>query len=277
LLNFFNVYFQPPGGKVRRPIRTSVPSNGDGSTSQPLTGQVPTIASGTPSGSARTNAKIKSAVAGSDGPIVFCPSPPKKLSSSSAPPSSASIIRRNSAGPTPTLTPPSAIKGEILVTRRVRSGPKERSSPLSPDCANDNEETNGKISYSANGTSSEESSPRKDVKQTDGSSSGDKRKRRPASEPDKTKDELAVYYEEQIKPLLFQMEEKFSADNTSELCRDCLKLWNLLERRGMMGKASGTSSARRRGEILKTLFKFLDVTDPRLMLRLGKLILSVSI
>lgn len=107
-------------------------------------------------------------------------------------------------------------------------------------------------------------------------SSGDKRKRKQGSESEKAKDELAAYYEEQVKPLLAQMEEKFLADSTSELCRDCLKLWNLLERKGMMGKASGSSSARRRGEILKTLFKFLDVTDPRLMLRLGKLILSVS-
>ncbi|XP_031553121.1 armadillo repeat-containing protein 2-like [Actinia tenebrosa] len=268
----------PPSSKVRRPIRTSLPSNGDTNTSQPLTGQVPTIASGTPSISPKTNAKIKSAVAGSDGPIVFCPSPPKKVLSSNTPPSSASIARRNSAGPTPTPTPPSAIKADLLVTRRVRSGPKERSSPLSPEeCAAENQELNKKLNYNGNGTRSEESSPKKDVNHTERASSGDKRKRKPGSESDKTKDELALYYEEQVKPLLVQMEDKFSANNTGELCRDCLKLWNLLERKGMMGKASGSSSARRRGEILKTLFKFLDVTDPRLMLRLGKLILSMKV
>lgn len=196
--------------------------------------------------------------------------------SSNTPPSSASITRRNSAGPTP--TPPSAIKSDLLITRRVRSGPKERSAPLSPEeCESENQQPNNKLNYNENGRSSEETSPKKDVKQTERTSSGDKRKRKPGTESDKAKDELALYYEEQVKPLLVQMEEKFIVNSTSELCRDCLKLWNLLERKGMMGKASGSSSARRRGEILKTLFKFLDVTDPRLMLRLGKLILSVSI
>ena len=80
-----------------------------------------------------------------------------------------------------------------------------------------------------------------------------------------------------MKPLLSQMEERFAERNVKDLCQDCLKLWNALERKGLMGKASGSFSARRRGEILRTVFKFLDLSDPRLLLRLGRLILSVSI
>jgi len=115
-------------------------------------------------------------------------------------------------------------------------------------------------------------SPKKEVNRT---SSGDKRKRK-QTDSDKGKDELTQYHEEQVKPLLAKMEEKFTANNTADLASDCLLLWNILEKKAMLGRASGSSSAKRRGEILKTLFKFLDVNDSKLVLRLGRLILSVS-
>lgn len=44
-----------------------------------------------------------------------------------------------------------------------------------------------------------------------------------------------------------------------------------------MGKVSGSFFVRRRGEILRIVFKFLDFSDLRLFLRFGRLILSVSI
>jgi len=108
------------------------------------------------------------------------------------------------------------------------------------------------------------------------SGSGDKRKKKSQQGEDKQKDELVPYYEENVKPLLSQMEERLAERNVKELCQDCLKLWNALEKKGLIGKASGSFSARRRGEILRTVFKFLDLSDPRLLLRLGRLILSVS-
>ncbi|KAK3739022.1 hypothetical protein QZH41_010480 [Actinostola sp. cb2023] len=264
----------PPGGKPRRPIRTSFPMAHNGEV--PISTHVPTIASGTPPSSGRPNAKIKAAVVGqggSDGHLTFCPSPPKLGSPLNTPPSSASIIRRNSAGPTP--TPPSGIKHEMLATRRVRSGPKERISPRSPD--NNNEEIEKEINNDGNnsdGTSLEVVSPRKDAQSR--SNSGDKRKRKP-SDADKLRDDLTLYHEEQVKPLLSRMEEKFTSNNTAELSQDCLLLWNVLKKKDMIGKSSGSTSARRRGEILKTLFKFLDVNDSRLVLRLGRLILSMKV
>ena len=245
-------------------MRSSLPSTTNGEV------HTPTIAA--PPSTGRPKSKIKAAVINNnEGSLAFCPSPPKIGSPSGTPPSSAGKIRRNSAGPTP--TPPSGIKSDLIVTRRVRSGPKERISPRSPDSDAVSRRINDQVNNNNSDDSSvEDVSPRKDVR----SSSGDKRKRKPV-ETDKQKDELTLYHEEHVKPLLSRMEEKFVSNRIAELASDCLLLCKVLEEKGMIGKASGSTSAKRRGEILKTLFKFLDVNDSRLVLRLGKLILSVSI
>ena len=171
---------------------------------------------------------------------------------------------------------------DVTGTRRVRSGPKERSPPVVDSVTRvksgpvergdpieiSNEQTVGQTSPT---------SERSKKKGGERGGSGDKRRKKSQLEEDKPKDELVSYYEEHVKPLLAQMEERFAEKNVKDLCHDCLKLWNALEKKGLIGKASGSFSARRRGEILRTIFKFLDLSDPRLILRLGRLILSVSI
>lgn len=204
---------------------------------------------------------------------------PKRGSLSGTPPNVGETFRQSSSE---ILPAPPAVSRDVVGARRVRSGPKERSPPVVDSITRvksgplERGDPTGISSEQTAGPTSP-TSGRTRKKGGERSGSGDKRRKRSQAEEDKPKDELVSYYEEHVKPLLSQMEERFAERNVKDLCQDCLKLWNALERKGLMGKASGSFSARRRGEILRTVFKFLDLSDPRLLLRLGRLILSVSI
>lgn len=212
--------------------------------------------------------------------IELCPSPPKRGSPSSTPPTSlGEPFQRNSAEIVPA---PPAVSRDVIGARRVRSGPKERSPPVVDSIARvkSGPLERGDPTGNSNEQTVDESSPTsgRRKKGSERNGSGDKRRKKSQIESEeKPKDELVSYYEEHVKPLLSQMEERFAEKNAKDLCQDCLKLWHALEKKGLIGKASGSFSARRRGEILRTIFKFLDLNDPRLLLRLGRLILSVSI
>ena len=228
----------------------------------------------------KLNQKLRNAVIGQqdkERQIELCPSPPKRGSPSRTPSGLVEPFRCNSADTFP--TPPN-VPRDIVGARRVRSGPKERSPPVvnsvnrvksgplergDPIVTSD-EQTLGQMSPTMG----------RQKKGSERSGSGDKRKKKSQQEEEKPKDELVTYYDKHVKPLLSQMEERFAERNVKNLCQDCLKLWNALEKKSLIGKASGSFSARRRGEILRTVFKFLDLSDPRLLLRLGRLILSVS-
>ena len=229
---------------------------------------------------AKANQKLKNAIIGQTDSVrenAVCPSLPKRVSPSNTPPTSADGVRRSSTGPLP--APPSSNKVDQLVPRRVKSGPKERVGPVIDETIRVRSgPTNRSLLHDQAPTESEEGQWRSGSgKKGERAGSGDRRKKKPHSAGERpAKDELALYYDEQVKPLLCQMEEKFAGRNGTELCQDCLRLWHVLDRKAMIGKASGSSSSRRRGEILRTIFKFLDITEPRLLLRLGRLILSVS-
>ncbi|XP_015772193.1 PREDICTED: armadillo repeat-containing protein 2-like [Acropora digitifera] len=244
----------PPSGKSRRAIRASLSSPLEDLNAEQLSQKLQDVVSNQPE---------------KDPQLEHCPSPPKKGSPSKT--SVADTSRQNSAASVPT---PPAVPRDGAGTRRVRSGPKERSSPTvnalhriksSPLERRDQDSD----------LSSEAAERHK--KGSERAGSGDKRKKKAHHDDEKQKDELAIYYEDNVKPLLCQMEQKFADRNVKELCQDCLKLWNVLEKKGFIGKASGSFSARRRGEILRTVFKFLDLSEPRLLLRLGRLILSMKV
>jgi len=252
-----------PSGKSRRPLRSSLSGPSEEISAEKL------------------NQKLRNAVIGQqdkEPQLELCPSPPKKGSPSRVPPSLGEPFRRNSADTFP--TPPS-VPRDVIGTRRVRSGPKERSPPVvnSVGRVKSGPPERGELVVTTNEQTVDKTSPTTDRKKKGGerSGSGDKRKKKSQQEEDKQKDELVSYYEENVKPLLSQMEERFVERNVKELCQDCLKLWNALEKKGLIGKASGSFSARRRGEVLRTVFKFLDLSDPRLLLRLGRLILSMKV
>ncbi|KAL9969241.1 hypothetical protein ACROYT_G021436 [Oculina patagonica] len=253
-----------PSGKARRPLRSSLSGPVEELNAEKLNQKLHNVAIGQQDREARTE---------------LSPSPPKRGSLSGTPPSLSEALRRSSSEILPT---PPAVSKDVTTTRRVRSGPKERSPPVVDSITRvksgplergdptgiSNEQTVGQTSPTS-GRSRKKASER--------GGSGDKKRKKPQVEEDKPKDELVSYYEEHVKPLLAQMEERFAEKNVKDLCQDCLKLWNALEKKGLIGKASGSFSARRRGEILRTVFKFLDLSDPRLLLRLGRLILSMKV
>lgn len=262
---FFTIScFIQPSGKVRRPLRSSLSGPVEELNAEKLSQKLHNVAKGQQDRETRTE---------------FSPSPPQRGSLSGTPPSLSGPIRRSSSEILPT---PPVVSKDVTGTRRVRSGPKERSPPVLDSI---NRVKSGPVERGDPiGTSNEQTvgqtsptSERSKKKGGERGGSGDKRRKKSQLEEDKPKDELVSYYEEHVKPLLTQMEERFAEKNVKDLCHDCLKLWNALEKKGLIGKASGSFSARRRGEILRTIFKFLDLSDPRLILRLGRLILSVSI
>lgn len=261
---FFTVScFLQPSGKARRPLRSSLSSPVEGLNAEKLNQKLHNVVIGQQDREARAE---------------LSPSPPKRGSLSGTPPSLDEPLRRSSSEILP--TPPAASR-DVTATRRVRSGPKERSPPVVDSITRVKSgplERGDPIGISSQQTVGQTSptSGRSRKKASERGGSGDKRRKKSQVEEDKPKDELVSYYEEHVKPLLAQMEERFAEKNIKDLCQDCLKLWNALEKKGLIGKASGSFSARRRGEILRTVFKFLDLSDPRLLLRLGRLILSVS-
>ena len=248
-------------GKSRRPLRSSLSGSGEDLNAEKLSQKLRKAALGQ----------------GRDARAELSPSPPKRGSFSGTPPHMSEPLRRTSSEIFP--TPPTVSK-DMVSSRRVRSGPKERCSPVIDSVTRvksgplERGDPTGVGNEQVDAQSCSSSERRK--KSAERSGSGDKRRKKSQADDDKPKDELVSYYEENVKPLLTQMEERFAEKNMKELCQDCLKLWNALEKKGLIGKASGSFSARRRGEILRTVFKFLDLSDPRLLLRLGRLILAVS-
>ena len=259
----FTIFLQP-SGKARRPLRSSLSGPFEELSAEKLNQKLHNIVIGQQDKEAKTEVP---------------PCPPKRGSFSGTPPNVAEPLRHSSSDISPM---PPTVSRDVIGARRVRSGPKERSPPIIDSVTRvksgplergdpagiSSEQTVGQTSPTSGRT-------RKKGGERGGS--GDKRRKKSQAEEEKPKDELVSYYDEHVKPLLSQMEERFVEKNVKDLCQDCLKLWNALEKKGLMGKASGSFSARRRGEILRTVFKFLDLSDPRLLLRLGRLILLVSI
>ena len=256
-------FFLQPSGKVRRPLRSSLSCPSEELNAEKLNEELHNIVIGQQDKEARAE---------------LPPCLPKRGSFSGTSPDVGEPLQHSSSE---ILPAPPAISRDVVGTRRVRSGPKERSPPVVDSVTRvksgplERGDPAGISSQQAVGQTSP-TSGRTKKKGGERVGSGDKRRKKSQAEEDKPKDELVSYYEEHVKPLLSQMEERFTERNVKDLCQDCLKLWIVLEKKGLMGKASGSFSGRRRGEILRTVFKFLDLSDPRLLLRLGRLILSVS-
>lgn len=79
-----------------------------------------------------------------------------------------------------------------------------------------------------------------------------------------------IVYEEYVRPLL---EGLNVATESKDLCWSISQIYTVLEERNLLGRQSG----KRRGTILKAIFKLLDNDDPRLLLRLAKLILALQV
>lgn len=83
------------------------------------------------------------------------------------------------------------------------------------------------------------------------------------------------FWKAEVVPLLQQLEST-SYQDVEHLCESCSSLWACLERRGLLGRTGGEAGAKKRGLVLRTVFKLLDHKEPRLLLKVAKIIIAVS-
>ncbi|NWI89186.1 ARMC2 protein, partial [Pitta sordida] len=82
-------------------------------------------------------------------------------------------------------------------------------------------------------------------------------------------EEEEVFWRIKILPILHELEKKDSVEN---LCLACTKLYQALNEGNMLGKRF-----KRRSELLKTLYKLVDIDSDPLGLKLAKIILAMKV
>ena len=84
------------------------------------------------------------------------------------------------------------------------------------------------------------------------------------------------FWDTEVVPLLSELDEGTSVD-VSRLCEVCGSLWTVLKRHDLLGRTGGVGGSKRRATVLRSVFKLLDHKDPRLLLKLSRIILGVSL
>ena len=84
------------------------------------------------------------------------------------------------------------------------------------------------------------------------------------------------FWELEISPLLSDLEST-SYEDIEHLCESCSLLWLSLKRHNLIGRTGGVGGSKRRSVVLKTIFKLLDHKDPKLLLKVAKIIIAVSL
>lgn len=98
---------------------------------------------------------------------------------------------------------------------------------------------------------------------------------RSSSKPDLKKTAVA-FWDAEVAPLLSELETT-SSDNVTHLCQVCEVLWSTLEQRDLLGRTGGAGGSKRRGTVLRTVFKLLDHKDSQLLLKVARIIIAVSV
>ena len=93
---------------------------------------------------------------------------------------------------------------------------------------------------------------------------------------DSNSDSQSLLFKDNVEPLLRQMELNYLHSDIEALSVNFDVLWKALELCGLLVKASGSGSARRRTTVLRTIFKFVDIESPIVVLKLCKVALKVS-
>eukprot|EP00794_Sanderia_malayensis_P021357 gene21357-23433_t len=84
-------------------------------------------------------------------------------------------------------------------------------------------------------------------------------------------------FKESIEPLLKQMELNYLHADFVSLGVNFDVLWKTLELCNLLGKGTGSSAARKRAVVLRTIFKFVDSDSAEVILKLCKLALSMKV
>ena len=99
---------------------------------------------------------------------------------------------------------------------------------------------------------------------------------RSSSKPDLKKTEAVAFWDAEVAPLLSELETT-SSDNVTHLCQVCEVLWSILEQQDLLGRTGGAGGSKRRGTVLRTVFKLLDHKDSQLLLKVARIIIAVSV
>ncbi|XP_066275895.1 armadillo repeat-containing protein 2-like [Branchiostoma lanceolatum] len=84
--------------------------------------------------------------------------------------------------------------------------------------------------------------------------------------------EEALFWNTSVLPILTDMENHSKDKKHRTLCDLCDRLYTTLDTASLLGRA-----AKRRSALLKTLYKLIDIDDPRVMLKLARLILVLKV
>ena len=84
------------------------------------------------------------------------------------------------------------------------------------------------------------------------------------------------FWDNEIVPLLTSLENTPYSE-TARLCEVCGFLWSRLEQHDLLGRTGGVGGTKKRATVLRTVFKLLDHKDPRLLLKVAKIITAVSV
>lgn len=83
------------------------------------------------------------------------------------------------------------------------------------------------------------------------------------------------FWDSEVVPLLSALEGTPYSE-TAKLCEVCDSLWSRLEQHNLLGRTGGVGGTKKRGTVLRTVFKLLDHKDPHLLLKVAKIITAVS-
>ena len=119
-----------------------------------------------------------------------------------------------------------------------------------------------------------EKSPKEVVNdQSVSESKSSKTSRKSSRKSSATSAELPIW-DSEILPLLKNLDAT-PYDSTSELCEICDLLWTSLSTHSLLGRTGGLGGTKRRGNVLRTVFRLLDHKNPHLLLKVSKIILAV--
>ena len=88
------------------------------------------------------------------------------------------------------------------------------------------------------------------------------------------KEKAVTYWNTHIAPLLPEMNP--ATQDTQKLCLLLDQLWEKLSVGNFLGRSGGVGGSKRRGTVLKAVFRLLDSKDPQLLLKVAKILFGVS-
>lgn len=98
-----------------------------------------------------------------------------------------------------------------------------------------------------------------------------------APTPADNRNKTSMIWDSEVAPLLLELDSASSSlEEVSHLYQISDSLWDVLDRRELLGRSGGAGGSKRRSAVLRSVFRLLDHKDPRLLLKLSRIILGVG-